>query len=209
MTVYRKLAASSAQAIHTALLRRRDRLHGELNNPSESLDYFSDDRFWGEYEEKLNTQKNEFFEGELELLDSLIIRSQSHLDSDKKIQIFMDELISNILDQNANEKVLIFTEYRSTQEYIKSALQECYGGSKVELINGSMRHQERREAIDRFESGGQFMISTEAGGEGITILSSVLFAAGGMWLAKRVSRPLEDESKRQVTLIRVLGEPIQ
>ncbi|MGR5237257.1 SoxR reducing system RseC family protein [Vibrio alfacsensis] len=45
-------------------------------------------------------------------------------------------------------------------------------------------------------------------GEGVTILTSVLFAAGGMWIAKRVSRPLEDESKRQVTLIRVLGEPI-
>ncbi|MGU3840520.1 SoxR reducing system RseC family protein, partial [Vibrio diabolicus] len=41
------------------------------------------------------------------------------------------------------------------------------------------------------------------------ILASVLFAAGGMWIAKRVSRPLEDESKRQVTLVRVLGEPIQ
>ncbi|MDG2677259.1 transcriptional regulator, partial [Vibrio parahaemolyticus] len=32
---------------------------------------------------------------------------------------------------------------------------------------------------------------------------------GGMWFAKRLSKPLEDESKRQVTLIRVLGEPIQ
>ncbi|EKM22459.1 SoxR reducing system RseC family protein [Vibrio sp. HENC-03] len=57
---------------------------------------------------------------------------------------------------------------------------------------------------------GNFLLAPlTAGGEGITILASILFAAGGMWLAKRVSRPLEDESKRQVTLIRVLGEPIQ
>ncbi len=48
-----------------------------------------------------------------------------------------------------------------------------------------------------------------AGGEGVIILSSVLFSAGGVWLAKRVSKPLEDESQRQVTLVRVLGEPIQ
>ncbi|WP_321463854.1 SoxR reducing system RseC family protein [uncultured Vibrio sp.] len=48
-----------------------------------------------------------------------------------------------------------------------------------------------------------------AGGEGVIILSSVLFATGGVWLAKRVSKPLEDESQRQVTLVRVLGEPIQ
>ena len=56
---------------------------------------------------------------------------------------------------------------------------------------------------------GNFLLAPLTGGEGITILASVLFTAGGMWLAKRVSRPLEDESKRQVTLIRVLGEPIQ
>ncbi|EKO3849626.1 SoxR reducing system RseC family protein [Vibrio harveyi] len=57
--------------------------------------------------------------------------------------------------------------------------------------------------------GNFLLVPLTAGGEGINILASVLFAAGGMWLAKRVSRPLEDESKRQVTLIRVLGEPIQ
>ncbi|MGR5410555.1 SoxR reducing system RseC family protein [Vibrio sp. PNB22_4_2] len=47
------------------------------------------------------------------------------------------------------------------------------------------------------------------GGEGVIIITSVLFAAGGMFVAKCVSRPLEDASKQQVTLIRVLGEPIQ
>ncbi|NMV11690.1 SoxR reducing system RseC family protein, partial [Vibrio parahaemolyticus] len=57
---------------------------------------------------------------------------------------------------------------------------------------------------------GHFLLAPlTAGGEGIIILASVLFAAGGMWIAKRVSRPLEDEAKRQVTLVRVLGEPIQ
>ncbi|MBU2967544.1 DEAD/DEAH box helicase family protein [Amphritea atlantica] len=168
MTVYRKLAASSAQAIHTALLRRRDRLHGEYVNGITDLDT-ADERYYGEYEEKYDSQRQEFFEGELELLDRLIVRSERHLESDKKIQLFLDELISNILAQHSEEKVLIFTEYRSTQSYIKTALEKRYGESKVELINGSMRHQERRESIDRFENDGQFMISTEAGGEGINL----------------------------------------
>ncbi len=57
---------------------------------------------------------------------------------------------------------------------------------------------------------GHFLLSPlAAGGEGIVIVTSVLFTAGGMWLAKRISKPLEDESERQVTLVRVLGEPIQ
>ncbi len=56
---------------------------------------------------------------------------------------------------------------------------------------------------------GHFLLSPLlAGGEGIIILSSLFFAAAGIWIAKRVSRPLEEESKHQVTLIRVLGEPI-
>lgn len=56
---------------------------------------------------------------------------------------------------------------------------------------------------------GHFVLApVTAGGEGIIILASVMFAAAGVWLAKLVSRPLEDESERQVTLIRVLGDPI-
>lgn len=47
------------------------------------------------------------------------------------------------------------------------------------------------------------------GGEGVIILTSALFTAGGMFVAKRISRPLEEASKQQVTLIRILGEPIQ
>lgn len=57
--------------------------------------------------------------------------------------------------------------------------------------------------------GQLFLSPLTAGGEGVIILSSGLLAAGGVWLAKRISRPLEDKSRRQVTLVRVLGEPIQ
>ena len=39
----------------------------------------------------------------------------------------------------------------------------------MSLINGSMKHDERRKAIEHFESEGSFLISTEAGGEGINL----------------------------------------
>ncbi len=56
---------------------------------------------------------------------------------------------------------------------------------------------------------GHFLLAPVTnGGEGIIILTSVLFSTAGVWLAKRISKPLENESQRQVTLIRVLGEPI-
>ncbi len=170
MTVYRKLAASSIAAIHNALLNRRSRLEGEaakgytLNDLNEQ-----DQRFFGEWEEQLQTDAKEFFEGEIELLGELIAEVESLRQDDRKIQLFMEQLIDNILANNSNEKVVIFTEYRSTQNYLKAALAEQFGEERVELINGSMPHQQRREAIARFDEAAQFLISTEAGGEGINL----------------------------------------
>ena len=174
MTVYRKLAASSVAAIHNALRKRRERLHrarqeGEISNGNTNELSEKDQRFYGEWEEQLQTDSREFFEGELELLNQLIEDAELLKADDRKIQLFMDELIDNILASNENEKVLIFAEYRTTQSYIKEKLEVRFGNNKVELINGSMPHQRRREAIDKFEGDAQFLISTEAGGEGINL----------------------------------------
>ena len=46
------------------------------------------------------------------------------------------------------------------------------------------------------------------GGEGTVILSAALFTAGGIALAKRLAKPMEDKSKQEVVLIRILGEPL-
>ena len=67
--------------------------------------------------------------------------------------------------------MLVFTEYRSTQEHIQKALIERFNATKVDLINGSMKQSDRRDAIEHFEQDGQFLISTEAGGEGINLQS--------------------------------------
>ena len=77
MTVYRKLAASSIASIHEALVRRRKRLKKEQAPISDenfdrraALDNL-DRRFEGESEESVtgDTQGDEFFTGELELLN--------------------------------------------------------------------------------------------------------------------------------------------
>lgn len=169
MTVYRKLAASSAAAIHNALINRRTRLQDQATEYTmRDLDE-TDQRFFGEWEEQLQTEAKEFFDGELELLDELIGEAERLRDDDRKIQLFLDELIENILAGNPDEKVLIFSEYRTTQSYIKAALETRFGSGCVEQINGSMAHPLRREAIARFEESAQFLISTEAGGEGINL----------------------------------------
>jgi superfamily II DNA or RNA helicase len=170
MTVYRKLAASSAKAIHKALLNRKVRLVNqseEMAREWEDLAY--DERFSGEFDETRHTPGLEFFSGELEQLDALIEESEKVLANDQKLRKFIESLIPRILENNNKEKILIFTEYRSTQKYLETALERAFGSGSVGLINGSMKHHERKAAIAHFEEHGQFLISTEAGGEGINL----------------------------------------
>ncbi|TKF18352.1 transcriptional regulator [Vibrio genomosp. F6] len=56
---------------------------------------------------------------------------------------------------------------------------------------------------------GQLLIApTLQLGEGAVILTSALFAYAGLWLSKRLSKPIAEQSQQEVILIRVLGEPI-
>lgn len=172
MTIYRKLAASSSAAIHNALSKRLARLRDEA---SASCDWgvrqleLADARFWGEAEECVESEAKEFFVGEESMLEELVERAASLKGRDEKLRIFLDELITVLLDANSEEKVLIFTEYRTTQEYLANALRKRFGDDCVGLIHGSMDHSERRSAIAIFEDSGRFLISTEAGGEGINL----------------------------------------
>lgn len=172
MTVYRKLAASSTYAIYSALNRRLKRLEGEYAEEL-SLEELSemDARYEGENEENFTSQKNEFFSGEISLLKELIEQASALVQDDKKLQRFTGSLVEDVLRDNPKEKLLIFTEYRSTQEHIRKALSTKYGSDKVDLINGSMKQTDRNAAIEHFEGDGQFLISTEAGGEGINLQS--------------------------------------
>lgn len=81
----------------------------------------------------------------------------------------MDTIIQSTLVNSAEERVLIFTEYRTTQSYLAKALSESFGEDTVHLINGSMSLDERVAAIEAFETAGQFLVSTEAGGEGLNL----------------------------------------
>lgn len=168
MTVYRKLAASSAAAIHRALCNRLQRLLDDAA-ANQSTDEPSDERYLGEWEEQFTSDAREFFAGEVQLLKNLIAEADALKANDLKLKLFVEDIIGKIHAANPNEKVLIFTEYRTTQKYLCDVLASHYGEGQVELINGSMQHAERRDAITRFEENGRFLISTEAGGEGINL----------------------------------------
>jgi superfamily II DNA or RNA helicase len=174
MTTYRKLAASSLAAIHRALQSRLDTLFKrKADAPPAGNDALSeeevDERFVGEWEESVRTSRKEFFDGEIELLTGLLAQLAPMLGHDRKLRDFLDQLLPQVLKENPAEKILIFSEYRATQDYLADALGARFGPEKVNLLNGTMSPPERIAQIQEFEGEGQFLISTEAGGEGINL----------------------------------------
>ena len=208
MTVYRKLAASSAAAIHRALCNRLQRLLDDQANDTSTKEP-SDERYLGEWEEQFTSDAREFFAGEVQLLKNLIAEAAELKANDLKLKLFIEDIIGKTQAANPNEKVLIFTEYRTTQNYLRDVLAKHYGSDQVELINGSMQHAARREAIKRFEEQGRFLISTEAGGEGINLQSKCHIMVNydlpwnPMRLVQRIGRLYRYGQKKKVVVFNI------
>lgn len=69
--------------------------------------------------------------------------------------------------KNANDKVIIFTEYRATQAYIQWYL-NTKGVTSV-LFNGKFSKSKRDWVKQLFRERDQVLIATESGGEGINL----------------------------------------
>ena len=67
------------------------------------------------------------------------------------------------LDQH-RDKVLIFTQFRTTLEFLARELSER--GHDVAVFHGSLPEAQREEAVRAFRSRSRIMVSTDAGGEG-------------------------------------------
>ena len=208
MTVYRKLAASSAVAIHRALNRRLVRLRDEQKQLVYA-DEAPDERFEGEWEEHYTGDGHEFFEGEIDMLENLLRKAESLARSDRKVTSFIDNLLKAVLSANTDEKILIFTEYRATQECLADALTARFGPDKVNLIHGSQNQVTRAGEIAHFEEQGQFLISTEAGGEGINlqqrchVMANFDLPWNPMRLVQRIGRLYRYGQDRQVIVFNV------
>jgi SNF2 family DNA or RNA helicase len=90
-------------------------------------------------------------------LMALIKRITQHTKAKKMIEII----------QQVNDKVIVFTEYRATQDYIQRLLHE-HGISAVPFRGGFKRNK-KDWMTELFEHRAQVLIATEAGGEGINL----------------------------------------
>ena len=139
----------------------------------------------------------------------------------------IDRIVAILHNEYAGRQVLFFTEYKATQSLLMSALMKEFGKDSVTFINGDNRADEvvfpsdetksvvlqRSDATDKFNAGEvRFLVSTEAGGEGIDLQESchslvhVDLPWNPMRLHQRVGRLNRYGQKKQVEVI-VLRNP--
>lgn len=70
-------------------------------------------------------------------------------------------------ENEADLKILIFTEFVPTQQMLKEYLEER--GISAETLNGSMSMEERQHVQTAFRNSSRVLISTDAGGEGLNL----------------------------------------
>jgi hypothetical protein len=176
-----KLAASSIAAIGAALERRRATLARRLSEgtgPEESEPETLDEA--AEAEERRPDQVTLLLmQDEIERLDEILALARK-VGQETKVARLVD-LIETRLPPA--EPVLLFTEYKATQALVLSAIEKRFGSGCVGFINGDeklvvavspnrdrMLQCPRDKAAEDFNSGRtRFLISTEAGGEGIDL----------------------------------------
>lgn len=66
-----------------------------------------------------------------------------------------------------HQRMLIFTEYRGTQDALVTFLQDS--GFSAAAFHGALRTSERDRLIDWFRQDERILVSTEAGGQGINL----------------------------------------
>ncbi len=182
-----KLASSSVAAIRRALKNRHGRIqstreeHSKLLLSYEELERNNDLDELNRVEEQLaeKTVALSLMEDEEPRLAELIDAADA-VQTETKI-----EKILSLLDERfSGRAVLFFTEYKATQSLLMSALIRKYGDGCVTFINGDRRAdgvigsdgkeksitEDRETAAAKFNSGEvQFLVSTEAAGEGIDL----------------------------------------
>lgn len=150
---FQKIAASSWAALEKAM---RNRLSGDQN----AGDEFNQEASLGD----------EFgFEGsdrEAKALRILLARITT-LKENSKWNHFSELMTGNSGFREPGDKVLIFTQYRRTQEWLAERLEEQ--GEVIALIHGGLSLDERKHQRALFETKATVMISTEAGSEGANL----------------------------------------
>lgn len=219
MVIYHKMLASSSPAIRESFKRRIAKLRekiaaiDEVTNPKLTKPAIEGLREQPELSDVLegiegaSPRERKALEIEIATLEGLVGRLGELRDSKAKALI---QAMDGIFGKDPGEKVLIFTQFIETQKFLKSVLESK--GFSVEVFRGTgMNPQAKEEAVRRFKSVKQILISTEAGGEGRNFqFCHILFNYDLPWnpmkVEQRIGRLDRIGQKRPVLIYNLFAE---
>lgn len=153
MHTFQKIAASSWAALHSAMSNR-------LNGAFDENDQIGGEGGLGE-EFGFATG-----DGEAAAIQRILAAIEA-LPTNSKWEQFRDLVTEGREFRETGDRILIFTQYRRTQEWLQKNLEQR--GEKVAVIHGGLSLDDRKAQREFFESEGTIMISTEAGSEGANL----------------------------------------
>ncbi len=199
LTILQRRLASSPEAIYRSLRRRRARLESTLvelqsihndttvKRTLETTSFVLDD---DDFEDHEDAPEDEVEVTEGKLLDrataagtihelSAEISTLERLETaafqvranggDKKWEELAALFSSDVI---ANQKLVIFTEYRDTLRYLVNRISDLLGNrNAIVSIHGSMRREDRARAQELFKLDPEVLVlvATDAAGEGINL----------------------------------------
>ena len=241
MMVLQRRLASSTFALLRSLIRRKEKLQTTLHNLKderlstdgleEAQAKLSDidirDEKTGDEEEVIDG-KEESEQVDENLERATAARSITELKTEISHVQNLAELASKVYNLKAESKferlwealteypdtkVLIFTEHRDTMTFIIERLEALGFTDKVAQIHGGMRYSEREEQVEFFRdpNGAQYLVATDAAGEGINLQFCWLMVNYDIpWnparLEQRMGRIHRYKQKQTVVLLNLVAE---
>lgn len=223
-----KLASSSLAAILRALKGRLARINdnrGRYQSISNRLSEYRKSVEGGDLDEA-NRLEEELatLSAQLRLMEDEAPRLRELIEAAHTVHLEtkLKKIVSVVRASYSERAVLFFTEYKATQSKLMSYLMEEFGDNCVAFINGDDRAEDivnskgqilvlnevREVAAEKFRTGKvRFLVSTEAGGEGIDLqenchtLIHVDLPWNPMRLHQRVGRLNRYGQKEQVEVL--------
>ncbi len=199
MMILQRRLASSTFALLQSLIRRAEKLHITLRNlkdgrlsteelektQAELSDVDIREEKTGDEEETVGG-KEEAEQVDENLERATAARSTAELEIEISYVENLVELARKIYNQQSESKfenlwealreyqdikILIFTEHRDTMNFIIERLEALGFTGKVAQIHGGMKYSEREEQVEFFRdpNGAQYLVATDAAGEGINL----------------------------------------
>jgi SNF2 family DNA or RNA helicase len=184
LATLQKLLTSSKYAILKSLERRLEQINRFKNiflnldaikeeDPEyfelEVEDEFLDSENFDKFKDKLTQEQIEYGSNVLNQQNILneFYTKLKNIPYDSKSNKLV-EILNQIYSRSPKEKILIFTQFVDTLNFLKDMLKKENDDYFIEIFYGGLDKEQKDEAVERFRNNQDFsvLISTEIGGEG-------------------------------------------